>query len=78
MSIKRLNYAINVKIPRLYVEIIDNNLEGGKALSKAGYHGRAQFVSEAVKEKLFQLGLLTEENQRRLEAERQRRRPSRR
>lgn len=70
MNRKRLNYQINVKIPLLYVEIIDENLEENKALWKAEYKARAHFVRETIKEKLMQLGLLTEEAQKELEAKR--------
>jgi len=68
----RLNYPINVKIPQLYAEIIDQNLKEGRALRKAGFRSRAQFVREAVKEKLMKLDLLSSELQKKLEAQKRR------
>jgi len=65
---------VNVKIPQFYVNIIDTNLEKGKPLQKAGFKGRANFVQETVIEKLIQLGLLSQENQKKLEAARRARR----
>jgi len=73
----RLSSYVNVKIPELYVNIIDKNLEEGKPLQKAGFKGRAHFVQEAVMEKLIQLGLLSQDNQRKLEAYRKARRGGR-
>jgi len=72
-----LSSYVNVKIPELYVNIIDKNLEEGKPLQKAGFKGRAHFVQEAVMEKLIQLGLLSQDNQRKLEAYRKARRGGR-
>jgi len=68
---------VNVKIPELCVNIIDKNLEDGKSLQKAGFKGRAHFVQEAVIEELIQLGLLSQENQKKLEAVRKARRSRR-
>ena len=68
----RLNYPVNVKIPQLYVEIIDRNLKEGMDLRRAGFRNRAQFVREAVKEKLMQLGLLSHEAQKKLEVQKRR------
>lgn len=74
----RLSSYVNVKIPELYVNIIDKNLEEGKPLQNAGFKGRAHFVQEAVMEKLIQLGLLSQDNQKKLEAARKARRGGRR
>ena len=70
MTLLKKYYHINVKIPQNYVEIIDANLAKGKALSTGGHESRAQFVRTAVKEKLQELGLLTEEYERALERRR--------
>ena len=60
-------YPINVKIPKFYVTIIDENLAEGKPLRRAGYKGRAHFVREAVKEKLIQMEVITREKVRMFE-----------
>lgn len=73
MKHKRPTYPVNVKIPQLYVGKIDENLKEGGVLRKARFEGRAHFVREAVKEKLMQLGLLSQEEQRKLEDMRGRR-----
>jgi len=62
-------YPVNVKIPQFYVTIIDENLVDGKPLRGAGFNGRAHFVRETVKEKLIQMGVLTEEAVRVFEAD---------
>lgn len=67
MSHRRAKYPVNVKIPQLYVEIIDENLKEGKILQKAGFKGRAHFVTEIVKEKLIEMGLLSQEDQKKVE-----------
>jgi hypothetical protein len=68
MSGSKPTYPVNVKIPQLYVEIIDENLKNGKVvLQKLGFEGRAHFVRESVKEKLMEVGLLSEEEQKKLE-----------
>jgi len=67
MDEDRPNYPINVKIPKLYVNIIDLNLVEGKSLSKEGFTSRAHFVREAVREKLASLHLMTGEDDMRLE-----------
>jgi hypothetical protein len=74
---KDIRSQVNVKIPELCVNIIDKNLEDGKSLQKAGFRGRAHFVQEVVIEKLIQLGLLSQENQKKLEAVRKARRSRR-
>ena len=66
MSQHRPNYPVNVKIPQLYVDIIDSSLNEGQPLKSAGYKGRAHFVKEAVREKLKSLGLLTWKDEQRL------------
>jgi len=58
---------VNVKIPQLYVDIIDANLKSGKPLQDAGFKGRAHFVQGAVMEKLMQLDLLSTADQKKLE-----------
>ena len=60
-------FYVNVKIPQLYADIIDANLELGKPLRKAGFKGRAHFAQGAVMEKLMQLGLLSTADQKKLE-----------
>ena len=55
-------YPVNVKIPQFYIDIIDNALNSDGFLYNTGFMSRAHFVSETVKEKLVQLGLLSEEN----------------
>jgi hypothetical protein len=67
MNETKPNYPVNVKVPQLYVDIIDFNLKDGRPLRGAGFEGRAHFVREAVKEKLMKLGLLTQEDEERLE-----------
>lgn len=64
----RPSYPVDVKVPQLYVDIIDENLKDGRALYKTGFTSRAQFVKEAVREKLMGMGLLSEEDQKKLEA----------
>ena len=66
VSQNKANYPVNVKVPQLYVDIIDSNLKVGRPLNRAGFEGRAAFVREAVREKLRTLGLLTEEEERRV------------
>ena len=73
MKHNRPTYPVNVKIPQLYVDRIDENLKEGGVLGKVGFESRAHFVREAVKEKLMQLGLLLQEEQRQLEKMRRRR-----
>jgi len=53
------NY-VNVKIPEEYVKLIDKHLKTGGTLNRAGFKGRAEFVRNAVKEKLRSLGVLAE------------------
>jgi Arc/MetJ-type ribon-helix-helix transcriptional regulator len=73
MSGSKPTYPVNVKIPQLYVEIVDENLKEGKNLQKLGFKGRAHFVRESVKEKLMELGLLSEEDQEKLEKRKRKR-----
>lgn len=55
-------YHVNVKIPQTYVAAIDKGLEQGGFLCKSGFVSRAHFVREATREKLIQLGLLSEKD----------------
>ena len=73
MTSTRPTYPVNVKIPQLYVDKIDENLKEGGVLRKAGFEWRTDFVREAVKEKLMQQGLLSQEEQRKLEKMQRRR-----
>ena len=56
----------NVKIPRLCIDIIDENLKEGGVLWKAGFKNRAHFVRDTVRDKLIQLDLLSHADQRKL------------
>lgn len=62
MQRRKAKYPVNVKIPQLYANTNDRGLRQDGFLCKSGFVSRAHFVSEAAKEKLIQLGLLSEED----------------
>lgn len=59
---QRSYIAVNVKVPELLTDIIDQNLRQGKILKTKGFTGRAHFVETAVIEKMAELNLLAKQD----------------
>lgn len=57
---KTISRFVNVKLPEIFVEIIDQNLDKKKVLGGMGFDRRAHFVQIAVLEKLQKLNLVSQ------------------